>query len=198
MPSSATPRTFGSADVSAATALLPFRRLARWSYRVRQFLRGFRTAVDPEDARRILALLSEAELQLFLAMRPRDRRHGVETLQRVERLADDRGVAPSHELLVAALLHDVGKGPLRVEDRIAYVLLGAVSPRLVDRLVRAEGARWRVALWRLREHAALGAAQLAAIGSASRVVALTAAHHRDRAPSEDLELAWLLAADAGP
>lgn len=181
--------------MNGSVALLPLRRFGRWRYRVGQVLGGFRTAVDPEDARRIVALLSEAELQLFLSMRPRDRRHGAETLRHAERLSADQPAAPSRELLIAALLHDVGKGPLRVEDRVTYVLLRAISPRLVDRLARAEGLRWRGALWRLRYHAEVGAAQLSAIGSAPRVVELTALHHDDPVPSDDAELAWLLEAD---
>ena len=179
-------------------ALLPLAPLARWRYRLEQFLRGFWTAVDPEDARRIASLLSAAELQLFLSMRPRDRRHGAETMCHAERLAVDHGAVASTELLIAALLHDVGKGVLRAEDRVAYVLLGALAPGLTNRLARPDGARWRAALWRLCHHAELGAAQLEAIGTARRVVELTAVHHREQAPSGDLELAWLIEADAGP
>lgn len=179
----------------AATRVFPLRLLARWPYRVGQFLRGFRTAVTPEEARVIADLLSPAELQLFLAMRPRDRRHAVETMRNAAALAADHGATPSEELLVAALLHDVGKGQLRVEDRVIYVMLRAISLDLVDRLAGADGARWRLALWQLRHHASVGAAKLEAIGSAPRVVELTAVHHGDPEPGADLELAWLLAAD---
>lgn len=181
--------------MSAASAIDPLRRLSRGRYRVQQFLRGFRTAVDPQDARRIVALLSTEELQLFLRMRPRDRRHGVETLRQAERLAAVRGIATTEDLLVAALLHDVGKGAPHVQDRVAYVLLRACSPRLVERLARAEGLRWRVALWHLAHHAELGAGLLRAIGSAPRVIELTAVHHQPDLPADDLELAVLLAAD---
>jgi len=195
MRSSATRRTSGSADVGPATALRPVGWLFRWPYRVGQFLRGFRTAVDPEEARAIARLLSEPELRLFLAMRPRDRRHAAETMRHVLRIAADHGAIPSDEVLTAALLHDVGKGHPRVEDRVLYVILRAVSLQLVDRLATAEGGRWRLALWRLRNHSSVGAAQLELIGSAPRVVELTAVHHQPPAASDDQELLWLLEAD---
>jgi len=176
------------------------RALRRWPYRIAQLGRALRTAVTPEDARAIGALLSAAELQLFLAMRPRDRRHAVETMRLARRAASEAGAVPSNDLLVAALMHDVGKGTLRVEDRVLYVILRAVSLRLVDRLAREPGAlavssaHWRQALWRLRHHAALGAALLHAAGSHPRVIELTAIHH-DPPASDDRELHWLLVAD---
>jgi hypothetical protein len=185
----------GSADVGGVASLAPVTHLSRWPYRVAQFLRGFRTAVDPGEARSIAALLSEAELQLFLAMRPRDRRHAVETMRHARRIAEEHAATPTDDLLVAALMHDVGKGRLRVEDRVLYVILRAISLDLVDRFAASEGARWRRAMWHLRHHAAVGAAQLQAIGSSSRVVQLTAVHHDAAPPAEDLELAWLLDAD---
>ncbi len=181
--------------MSATAALTSLGGLTRWRYRTGQFLRGFRTAVDPEDARTIRGLLSPAELHLFLSMRPRDRRHAVETMRHVDRIAGEHAAEASAELQIAGLLHDVGKGPLHVHDRVLYVILRAASPTLVDRFARAEGARWRVALWRLRHHASVGAAQLQAIGSAPRVVQLTAVHHLDDPPRDDPELAWLLEAD---
>ena len=175
--------------------------LARAIYRAGQFFRGFVTAVDPDDARAVAALLSPEELQLFLAQRPRDRRHAVLTMRHLRRIATSAGSTPSEELLTAALLHDIGKGPLRVEDRILYVLLNAVSSDLVDHLATEHGPRPRRALWQLRHHAALGAAMLTAAGSTPRVVSLTAAHHLPPPPDADADadadpgLAWLISAD---
>ena len=104
---------------------------------------------------------------------------------------------PSRELLVAALLHDVGKGQLHLLDRVAYVALDAISPQLVDGIAREHGPRWRQGLWRLRHHARLGAERLIAAGSSPRVVELVAAHMRgDGAEHVSEELAWLRSADA--
>ena len=175
--------------MTASAIVRPRSPISRAVYRAGQFFRGFTTAVDPHDARTVTALLSPEELQLFLAQRPRDRRHAVLTMHHLERIAAIDGATPSDELRTAALLHDIGKGPLRVEDRILLVLLEAVSESLVDRLALEHGSRWR-----LRHHATLGAAQLTAAGSTPRVIELTSVHHLP-APEGDRELAWLLAAD---
>ena len=179
----------------AGTAPRPRPPLARAIYRAGQFFRGFVTAVDPDDARAVAALLSPQELQLFLAQRPRDRRHAVLTMRHLERIAASEGATPSDDLRTAALLHDIGKGPLHVEDRILYVLLKSISPNLLDRLADEHASRSRRALWRLRHHATLGAAMLTAAGSAPRAIELTATHHLPATPESDREFAWLLAAD---
>lgn len=168
-------------------------RLARTAYRVRQFLRGMRSLLSPDEAARVRALLTDAELRLFLQMEPRDRRQAVDVMHWLERRTQ-----PSDDLLVAALLHDAGKGVLNVWDRVAFVLLEALSPTLVDRLADEYGPRWRRALWMLRHHARLGAELLAAAGTRPRVVELVARHDEPlRAPSaeQDPELRWLMLAD---
>lgn len=167
----------------------------RSQYRVHQFLHGFRTSIDPDDLQRIVSLLSENELKIFLSMQPRERRHGVDTMRHVDRLAADHGTVATNELLTAALLHDAGKGTIRVEDRIIYVLLKNGAPDLLERLAHADGTRWRSALWRLCHHAELAASQFEEIGLARRVIELTAAHHRGKTTDDDLELAWLIEAD---
>lgn len=146
----------------------------------------------PAEVRAIRELLSPAELLLFAAMEPRDRRHSVNVLRYIEARAE--GEAPSKELRAAALLHDAGKGPLLALERVAYVLLEAVSPRLVEAIGRPEGPRWRQGLWRLRHHAGLGANLLMASGSSPRVVSLVA-RHLEGDPASDEELRLLREAD---
>ena len=96
--------------------------------------------------------------------------------------------------IAAALLHDVGKGSLIVWDRVTFVLLGAVSPRLRRKVAREGGWRWQRALWRLEHHAVLGAEKLALARSRSRVIDLVS-RHKDTDPAGDVELSWLMAAD---
>ncbi len=168
------------------------RAAARARYRVSQVARGFRTYLTPAEIRALRALLGPAELALFAAMHPRDRRHSIDVLRWLEVTSGTE--APSAELKRAALLHDVGKGQLALTDRVAFVLLEALSPRAVSLLGSRDGARWRRALWTLRHHAALGGERLAAAGSDARVVALVRRHTAPPSAS-DAELARLIEAD---
>ncbi len=166
--------------------------LHRAGYRAGQFVRGFRSTLSPEEIAAARALLGARELQLFAGLHPRDRRHSMNVMRWLE-----ASTRPSRELLVAALLHDVGKGQLYVLDRVAYVALNAISPQLLDGVAREHGPRWRQGLWRLRHHARLGAERLIEAGSSPRVVELVAAHIRtDGAEQTSEQLTWLRSADA--
>jgi hypothetical protein len=172
------------------------RASARLRYRGGQFFRGFHARLTPVEIAVVRSLLSPAELRLFLALEPRDRRHSYDLLRWLEVTAGSQ--KPAAALLKAALLHDVGKGRLRVWDRVAFVLLEHASPRFVDIMGSAqnapEGLRWRRALWRLRHHAELGARALAGAGADPRVIALVA-RHTDLDAGGDDELARLIEAD---
>lgn len=171
----------------------------RVRYRTRQVLWGLPSGIAPADAESVRELLSPAEFALFVAMESRDRTHAVRTLNRLDRGAGagDRHAAPAGDLRVAALVHDVGKGRLALGHRVAYVLLHAASPALLDRLAR-RGRGWRGALWRIRHHALLGGGLLREAGSAPRVVELVERHTAP--PGEvcaagDADLALLVTAD---
>lgn len=168
-------------------------RLARAAYRVRQVLLGFRPALRAGEVAAVRALLNDEERALFTSMDARDRRHSVDMLLWLR----DR-TAPSPTLEVAALLHDVGKGRLRLHERVAFVLLGVVLPRWRSRLgtpeARGLAGGARRALWRLEHHGALGAERLRRCSSAR--VCWLVEHHTDAvAPPTDKELQWLIAAD---
>jgi HD domain len=165
----------------------------RVAYRVRQFFRGFRVFLSPNEVVAVRAALTDRELELFLRMPARDRRQAVDIMDWLR-----QRTTPSDDLLAAALLHDAGKGAPGVWDRVAFVLLEAVSARLTDRAAAEHGARWRRSLWTLRHHARLGAELLLEAGSGPRVTELVARHtERAAQPSDEAneELAWLIAAD---
>ncbi len=166
-------------------------------YRVGQVFLSLRSAATPPAIAELRELLSEAELACFVAMTPRDRHHSLDVMRRVRERSSAGGAPASRDLLAAALLHDVGKGRLMLRDRVAFVLLYAVSERLGDALGTERGPRWRRALWRIRHHARLGAAQLTEAGSSARVVELVARHivAKREGTGGDRELALLIAAD---
>lgn len=158
------------------------------SDRVRQFREA---GIPPSDAdfalaRRILA--NGPLLELFLQQTPRDIRHAAATARwLLERGHDDR------DLVMAALLHDVGKGDQRRRDRVMWVV--AHRFRLDHLLARQESAlAMRRALARTADHASAGARLVELAGAPERVVDLTAHHHLP--PGADAMLSLLQAADA--
>ena len=155
----------------------------------RRFFRGLRGSLSSAEERAARELLKPAELRLFASLQGRERRHALDVLTWLQANA-----SPSDELLVAALLHNTGKGALHAHERILHVLLLQFAPRLHARLTDRAGGRPGRALAALRDHPERGAVRLAAIGCSPRVCELVRRHH-DASPGDDRELAWLIEAD---
>ena len=156
-------------------------------HRVRQ-VREASLGPDAADLAVARDYLAGDLLALFGAQEPRDQRHSARTA----RWLLERGHAGDHDLLVAALLHDAGKGAQRTRDRIVHV----VTDWLPEPLVAGEASRFemRRALARSRAHSERGADLLAGAGASPRVIELTRLHHRP--PGRDAMLALLQRADA--
>lgn len=161
---------------------------ARAAYRSRQFFGALRARVEEDERAEVAAHLTPAEQRLFQSMDLRDQRHALDVL-RALKASGQRD--PS--LLAAALLHDVGKGPIKLWHRVAFVVLRAVSPGLLRRVARADNSGWRGALARTLDHAEGGAALAEEAGSTAETVRLIRLH---RSPAgDDAVLALLQAAD---
>ena len=155
-------------------------------------VRQFREASLPPDANDLAlarGCLDGELLALFAAQEPRDQRHSAGTA----RWLLERGHGGDRDLLVAALLHDAGKGRQRTRDRVAHVLAGWLR---VGAAAAADGSRleMRRAIARSRAHGEIGARLLAAAGASARAVELTRLHHRPA--GDDAMLALLQRADA--
>lgn len=157
-------------------------------HRVRQ-VREASLGPDASDLALAREYLAGDLLTLFGAQEPRDQRHSAATAHWLI----ERGYDDDHDLLVAALLHDTGKGAQRTRDRVAHVFTGWIP---AGPLAAAGTSRFemRRALARSRAHSALGAELLAAAGASPRVIELTRLHHRP--PERDAMLALLQRADA--
>lgn len=161
---------------------------SRALYRARQFLSSLHPRIDAAERAQAAALLGQRLAPLFDSMSARDQRHCLEVFRalRAQGCADP-------DLLVAALLHDVGKGRLdsptvRLWHRVAYVLLDALAPSLLDRWARWGG------LGTIHRHAARGADLVAAAGAPPAVVELIR-HHEGPTEGADQRLRLLRAAD---
>lgn len=149
----------------------------------------------PADRDALLAdVLSAEQAAAFRRLSRHDQGH---LLRVYQALRAESGT--SDDLLVAALLHDLGKvstdppGRVRFVDRIAKVVLRRAAPPLLERLAGWPAPRWRRGLALAVHHAALGARQAAALGCSVRVCWLIA-HHED-GTGDDPELARLTAVD---
>lgn len=164
-------------------------RLAiRALYRGRQFFGSVRPRLDEAQRLEAFELLNDGQRELFSSMTLRDQQHCLAVYHKLLDEGHD-----DVDLLAAALLHDAGKGEIALWHRVAFVLLNAASPRLLDRLTRpGDSSHWRETLHRCRNHAELGAELAKRAGSTEQVVRLI--REEDH---EDVQLAALHAADEG-
>lgn len=171
--------------------------LRRIRYRSWQYFHGLRPFLTVDEIGEVRRRLRPVEFDLFLAAQPRDRRHSVDLFCLIQREGIAGAAAPD-EVLLAALLHDVGKGDVTAFDRVAFVVLNAASERLARWCEREHGTRRQRALWRLRHHAALGAEMLARVGVPARATEIVR-RHTEAAPKGsargDIELAAFIVAD---
>jgi hypothetical protein len=100
----------------------------------------------------LVAWIAPAQLELFDAMHVADRRHGLDV---VASLRAEGATEP--DLLVAGLLHDVGKGDTGVWPRVAYTLASRYGDWITS--VASVLPGFGPALEQLRTHAETSAAE---------------------------------------
>jgi hypothetical protein len=149
----------------------------RTGYRVGQFGRALAPWVPERDLALAAAILSPVQLAAFQRLPAADQRHAARVARTL--LAAD---ARDPDLIVAALLHDLGKveatgsGRVWLPHRVANVLLSRRWPAIWRRLSDQPHAGPALGCYLLRHHAVLGAAWAARLGVAPRACQLIAAH----------------------
>ena len=134
--------------------------------------------------KRELGLLSEyltpPQAGLFQRMPRCDQRHGLDVFHTLRRRQHH-----DHDLLAAALLHDVGKssGRLRLWHRVLIVLISALRTPLLDRLAAEEPRSWRYPFFVHQHHPELGAELAQAAGCSPTTVELIRRHQEPPASS---------------
>lgn len=165
-----------------------------WCDRLRQGVQALLPAEPPAERDTIItAILTPEQAVAFRQLPAFDQRHLIRVYQRLCS-AGER----DKDVLLAALLHDIGKvgpeGRVRLPHRVARVLLRRIAPGLLAWLARRPAPRWRAGFALAVHHPALGAERAASLGCSERVCWLIA-HHEDDPPAPDSALCRLIAAD---
>jgi putative nucleotidyltransferase with HDIG domain len=165
--------------------------ISRLAYRSRQFRNALLSPRKRVTSEALLACLTPAQLILFRQLQPSEQIHSYQIFKRLEAAGND-----SRDLLVAALLHDVGKiiSPLSIFDR-AMIVLG-------KRLFRSAAKRWaegparglRLPFVVAAQHAEWGADLASQAGATPRTVELIHRHHDPPVPNPEQQMERMLAA----
>jgi hypothetical protein len=165
--------------------------LTRAVYRLSQGVAALTGRVDEAERAVALTCLPGPARAVFRALPASYQHHHLRVYRRLWQAG-----CRDRDVLAAALLHDMGKvdGRQRVclWQRALVVLLGR-WPGLLAWLAAAPARGWRYGFYLHARHAALGAAQAAALGCTPRTVALIAAHQDGGL--DDAGLAQLRSAD---
>ena len=144
-------------------------------YRVRQFGEYLGARLGPAQMHLAERRLGPALARLFHRMTQAEQAHAYRVMAAIE----SRGVTEP-DVLVAALLHDVGKSrsPLRLWGRAAVVLGRKFAPALAERWGRdgASANGLRRAFLTAWQHAAWGAEMAERAGATARTVTLIRRH----------------------
>lgn len=165
-----------------------------WATRLQQGVTALRSTSLPADLDAVIAtLLTNDQAVAFRQLPAYDQAHLFRVYQRLV-AAGER----DREVLIAALLHDIGKtmppARVRLPDRVARVILQRCAPLLLVRLARMPAPWWRTGLALAVHHPRIGARMAATLGCTPRVCWLIE-HHEDDPPPPDPALHRLIAAD---
>jgi putative nucleotidyltransferase with HDIG domain len=121
-------------------------------------------------------------MELFKQMQSSEQAHSLWIFRQLRQQLSGVDLDAQHDLLVAALLHDVGKSrhPLQLWERVVIVLGKALFPNLVQQWGTQPPDGWKRPFVIAAQHPAWGAEIAAQAGASPLVVALVRRHHQDK------------------
>lgn len=156
----------------------------RIGYRIRQFWLALTAAPAVHDLAVAAEVLSPAQMALFQQMQSSEQAHSLWIFHRLRQHLADQDLEGEHDLLVAALLHDIGKSryPLRLWERIVIVLGKAFFPQQVHHWGLQSPGGWKQPFVVAAQHPAWGAEMAAQAGASPLAVALVRRHQDQLGP----------------
>ena len=145
--------------------------------RIRQGIRALMAWSRPVDYEAAQQVLTPKEMELFRQMRRSEQQHSLNVLKMLQGWGYD-----DPPLLIAALLHDVGKSryPFPLWDRTIVVLVKAVAPKITQKWGNGSVASWRRPFVISYQHPAWSAQLATDVGCDPRAVELIAIHQIKR------------------
>lgn len=152
--------------------------VGRITYRFRQFWNALISNPHDNDLEMVRRVLTPAQMDLFNCMQPGEQAHSIQVLKQIcatENISND---SQFNDLLVAALLHDVGKCRYRLSlwERVIIVLAKALIPGKVAEWGEGRPTRWKRVFVISERHPEWGAQMAAEVGTAPLAVELIRDH----------------------
>ena len=157
---------------------------SRLLYRTRQFWQAIITRSSQVDLELITSILTPSQISLFNQMQASEQAHSLRVFRKLTSQAEQ-----NTDLLVAALLHDVGKirAPLRLWERVLIVLVRVICPGCIHKWGSAPSKGslgWRRTFVVAEQHPQWGAELAAQCGTSALAVELISRHQEQLTPSQ--------------